>query len=84
MTEEKYTYKYKHMTLLIILAIVGWMTSLIFALHAMVTSWREKNKEEFYSSIGLFIVSIPFGGLVGWAMIIAYVKDTIIDEHFEK
>ena len=59
------------MTTFITLAIIGWVISLGMAIYGMIISWRDKIKSEFYESGGLFLISIPFGFVIGWAAIIS-------------
>ena len=71
------------MITLIILALIGWVISFGFALSGMISSWRDKIKSEFYEAMGLFLISIPFGLVIGWAAVVAFIKDAVIDKHFE-
>ena len=67
----------------IILALIGWIISFGFAISGMISSWRNKIKSEFYEAMGLFLISIPFGLIIGWAAVVAFIKDAVIDKHFE-
>jgi hypothetical protein len=67
----------------ITLAIIGWVISFSVAIWGMMTSWNNKNKSGFYSSLGLFVISIPFGLIIGWAMVVSFIKDIVVDKHFD-
>ena len=67
----------------IILALIGWVISFGLAISGMISSWRDKIKSEFYEAMGLFLLSIPFGYVVGWAAVVAFIKDAVIDKHFD-
>ena len=67
----------------IILALIGWVISFGLAISGMISSWRDKKKIAFYESISLFLISIPFGLVIGWAAVVAFIKDAVIDKHFE-
>ena len=71
------------MITLIILALIGWVISFGMAIYGMIISWRDKIKTEFYEAMGLFLISIPFGLIIGWAGVVALIKDAVIDKHFE-
>ena len=71
------------MITLITLALIGWLISFGMAIYGMIISWRDKIKSDFYESGGLFLISIPFGYVIGWAAVVAFIKDTMIDKHFD-
>lgn len=71
------------MVTFIILAIIGWVISFSVAIWGMLNAWNNKNKSDFYESVGLFLISIPFGLIIGWAMVVAFIKDVVVDKHFE-
>ena len=71
------------MVTFIILAIIGWVISFGMAIYGMIISWRDKIKTEFYEAMGLFLLSIPSGFVIGWAAVIAFIKDAVVDKHFD-
>lgn len=71
------------MVTFIILGIIGWVISFGLAIGGMLKAWNNKDKEDFYNSGGLFLISIPFGWVIGWAAIVAFIKDAVIDKHFD-
>lgn len=71
------------MTLLITLAIIGWVISLTFGIKTIIDGWRDKDKKLFDSGLSVFGLSIPFGLVLGWVLLVVMVKTKYIDKHFE-
>jgi TRAP-type C4-dicarboxylate transport system permease small subunit len=70
-------------TLFITLAIIGWVVSLTFAIKTIIEGWRYKNKEVFDGGLSMFGLSIPFGLVLGWVLLVLMIKTKYIDKHFE-
>ena len=67
----------------LIIAVIGWLISIGVSIFAMIKGWENKNKKEFDSALTFFGFSIPFGMLLGWVLVLVYLKIEIIDKHFD-
>jgi TRAP-type C4-dicarboxylate transport system permease small subunit len=70
-------------TLFITLAIIGWVVSLTFAIKTIIEGWRYKNKEVFDGGLSMFGLSILFGLVLGWVLLVLMIKTKYIDKRFE-
>lgn len=70
------------MTLLITLAIIGWVISLTFGVSTIINGWVHKDKKLFDSGLSVFGLSIPFGLVLGWVLLGMMIKTKYIDKHF--
>ncbi len=67
----------------LVIGIIGWIISLGGSIFAMVKGWNNKDKKEFDEALIFFGLSIPFGVLLGWVLVLVYLKIEIIDKHFD-
>ena len=70
-------------TLFITLGIIGWVISLAFGIKTIINGWVHKDKELFNSGLSVFGLSIPFGLILGWVLLVAMIKTKYIDKHFD-
>ena len=73
-------------TLFILLAAIGWLTSFGVAILHLVTGWRNKDRVTFNDGVILFLGSVVAGFIQGWLLVgvsFYHMFKKWTDKHFE-